>query len=175
MALDPKPSGADLDTFSHDETAVFTGPQKVQAIDQASVLLWMATKVDAFTGDETLDKIIRWAVLDMAWSLLVKTENKTAMNSPFSSERIGSYSYSKALRQVQAGQGTGVEWFDVAVSLFLGEAGEGAVWVATEHVFEQPYRTDRPATVLSDPALYGSMIWPPSDGGSNTWVDGGTP
>lgn len=163
MALSPLPTSADLSTFSHGETDVFTGPQRVQAIDQAAVLLWIATRIENYTADETIDKIIRWAILDMAWSLLVKTENKTASNSGFNSERIGSYSYSIAMSRVQSSQPTGVNWFDAAVTLLLGEFDLGAVWSVSENVFSQPYEPDCNGIYpLHDPC------------GDVVWVDGGT-
>lgn len=141
-----KPSPADLDLFSHGETDGFSVPQKQLAIDQAAALLWLATGVTEDPTDPTVLQIVKWAMLDMAWSLLVKTSNKTEIYSPFSSERIGSYSYAKANKQITSGEETGVEWFDAAVSLLNNmdpAAGQGAAWSTSEHVFPQGYEEQR--------------------------------
>lgn len=160
MALVPPPAPEDLDTFSHGATDVFDAAQKSQAIDMAASLFWMATGLTEYTDVEEVDKIIKWGLLDMAWSLLVKTENKTEQLSGYSSERIGSYSYSMAQKQIQSGHWTGVEWFAAAIMLLLNATdGAGAVWSTTEHVFEQPYKKDTVEDLFRDPSINGSGSW----------------
>lgn len=168
MSLDltPLPTAADLVTFSHGETDVFTVDERNQAIDMASVLLWLATDLEHYTGDATVDKIIKWGILDQAWCLLLHTENKTAQASGFSSERIGSYSYSIAQGRIASGQDTGCGWFDTAVKLLLGAAGTGAgaVWSSTEWVFTEPFCNDSALPFpLADPCEIEHPLW--VDGG----------
>ena len=62
----------------------------------------------------------------MAWQIGTSLEDRDAMFSPFSSERIGSYSYSKMAQAVSKGVKTGVPFFDIAVdylSQFSTESG----------------------------------------------------
>lgn len=137
-----KPSAADLDLFSHGELDDFTTPQKSLAIDQAAILLWLATEVTEDPSDESVLSVVKWGILDMAWSLLIKTANKTEVYSPFAGERIGSYSYSKATSQVKSNQATGVDWFDTAVTLLTNldpAAGMGVAWSTSEQVFPVGY------------------------------------
>lgn len=167
MALEP-PGSDELDEFSHGSlAALFTEDQMDMALQQATDLLWLSTRVDEMPDDETVERIVNWGIMDMAWSLLVHTENKTEINSPYSSERIGSYSYSKALDQVRRGNPTGVPWFDAAVGLLTeGNSDYAAIWSTTETVFTSPYSTDLCIPLSHDPALFGTTGW--VDGG---WVD----
>lgn len=53
--------------------------------------------------------------MSMADSIHLSQPYAAAKSSPFSSESIGSYSYSKAAKAVSKGETTGVEWFDLAI------------------------------------------------------------
>ena len=138
----PLPDTEELDEFSHDETAQFSDDQKELALQQAGDLLFIATEYDETPDDLRLIRIIKYGLMDMAWSLLVQTENKSEIFSPFSSERIGSYSYSKALSRIANGQDSGVAWFDRLLG-YLGTLGLVATsaisWGSAESVFTQPY------------------------------------
>lgn len=92
-----------------------------------------------------LGHVIRAAILDMAWYIGTTKENQDEIFSPFSSERIGSYSYSKVTKAVQRGEDTGVPFFDMALKWFLesllGEDASASFAASSEHVFSQPYGT----------------------------------
>ena len=87
--------------------------------------------------------LVRHGILDMAWYIGTSLEDRDAMFSPFSSERIGSYSYSKAARAVSNKEETGVPFFDLALK-YLGrddeQAAEDLFSVDSEHVFHSPYQ-----------------------------------
>jgi hypothetical protein len=85
-------------------------------------------------------------ILAMAHAIYVQGgEDRDAMYSPFSSERIGSYSYSKAMQAVQSRQATMVPEFDAAVAYFASLANADGVTpgfqLSTENVFTQPFST----------------------------------
>jgi hypothetical protein len=151
----PAVTHTELDAFSHGETSQFSIEQKAMSLTQASDLLYFATHYDETPDDARLVRLVKAGIMDMAWSLLVRTENKTEIYSPFSSETIGSYSYSKAMSQVSSGLSTGIDWFDKAV-MYLGEAGlSGApalTWSSSEKVLSTSYFEADAATI---PDFYG--------------------
>jgi len=79
-------------------------------------------------------------IMDMAWYLDIQAENKDELYTPFSSERIGSYSYSKIAQSVSRKESTGVGLFDAAVSV-LKTDDLALASLTSEEVFEQPYST----------------------------------
>lgn len=152
------PTAEELDDFADNATDDFGTAVKEQAILQAMDLLWLATGVTEQPTDARISRIVAWGILDMAWSLLIKTEAKTEINSPFSSERIGSYSYQKGRQLLTKGLPSGIEWFDTVVALLKG-LDEAASMVSTEHVFSTPYvrETWNPAEWTHDGG--GSVWW----------------
>lgn len=146
------PDPEELDEFSHGATDSFDDSQKFTALQQAADLLYLATGVETDPENPTVLRILGWGLMDMAFKILITRENQTEIYSPYTSETIGSYSYSKS--RVMAGEVTGVEWFDAIVKLLMGAMGAGAVWSATEHVFEQPYCEDPPYSWIV-PDVYG--------------------
>ena len=131
-----------------DLQAYINGLTEEEAIQQAMDLFVLATGLDA-TSSPTEDRIVRLAVLDMAWAIRERHEDREAEFSPFNSERIGSYSYSKAAKAITSGQSTGVPNFDMAVSYFLGKS----ISVDSEFVF-QSYHFPQHQHSTSLPPLY---------------------
>ena len=117
------PSEMDLENYRE-------GPSDEDSLQHAADLFSMATGI---TQQEQLAsplerRIVKIAILEMAWALTTRHEDKEAEFSPFTSERIGSYSYSKMQTAVSQGDKTGVDSFDEAVAYFLAKAlgaGEG--------------------------------------------------
>ena len=111
--------------YSRSMLADFTGrplasfPQQyvtVSAIPQALLLFKLGTCIvdpEALAPDA--QQLVDFAILSMADSIHLSAPYQAATASPFNSESIGSYSYSKTARAVQAGEDTGVMWFDLAV------------------------------------------------------------
>lgn len=87
------------------------------AIPQALLLFKIGTCLAS--PDELSDdskQLVDFAILAMADAIHLSAPYQTALASPFSSESIGSYSYSKVAGAVQSGIPTGIGWFDIAIS-----------------------------------------------------------
>lgn len=87
------------------------------AIPQALLLFKMGTCLaspDDLTEDQK--KLVDFAVVYMADAIYLSQPFAQAAASPFSSESIGSYSYSKAAKAVQRREETGIMWFDLAIA-----------------------------------------------------------
>lgn len=85
-------------------------------------------------------KIVKYAVLEMAKYIKIDYFNFERSTSPFQSETIGSYTYSKMANSVRSSSATGVPGFDRAVAQFShlceldGQTG-GAFSSSSEQVF----------------------------------------
>lgn len=112
------------------------------AIVQAGDLFTLATGIKETPTDPFEGRLVRWAILDMAWYLTENHENREAEFSPFTSERIGSYSYQKMQQAVQAQADTGVSAFDAAVKYFTQTkegVAETVIVSSSEWVFRPPF------------------------------------
>jgi hypothetical protein len=141
------PTSTDLQSY-------IAGPSDDKAIQQAMDLFVMATGLSA-TSSALEDRIVNSAVLEMAWALQERHLEKEEEFSGASSERIGSYSYTKAVRAIGSGQKTGVSAFDIAVDYFLMQAlsgGDGSV--SSEHVFAEGYYHGSGILVTHEDASY---------------------
>lgn len=86
------------------------------AIPQALLLFKLGT---CLASPDHLDandqQLVDFAIMSMADSIHLAQPYQAALASPFNSESIGSYSYSKTVRAVRGGEPTGVTWFDMAI------------------------------------------------------------
>lgn len=131
-----------------------------QALQRASDLFTIATGITDQPSDLMEQRLVKQAILDMAWFLQDDHENFEAKTSPFSSERIGSYSYVKA--QAQKKLETGVPGFDAAVQYFKDQE-ESIITMDSEWVFLPGYRTYHNLDDASHPSAHDpgrSIIWP---------------
>lgn len=89
-----------------------------EAIDQAILLFGIATCLpDDQWPDSARDaKMARLGILHMADAIFWAQPWQKVLRNPFSSETIGSYSYSKLTSAVSAGLPTGISWFDIATT-----------------------------------------------------------
>lgn len=151
------PDPEDLDQFTLGASEVFDDDAKFMALQMAGDLLYIATGVTEDPTDEYTLRILGWGLMDMAFKILITRENQTEIYGPYSSETIGSYSYSKqALSAIQQGLATGVEWFDLLVKLLNGIAGNTVTSVTSERVFKEPYCADDvDARMRQFPDVYG--------------------
>lgn len=111
------------------------------ALQQATDLFWLATGLIEYPDDEQQTRIATYAILEMAQYLLVNDDNRTQIFGPYSSERIGSYSYSKMPQirsSIQTGTPMGLTWWDRAISLF-STVSSGLIWSASEKVMPRSY------------------------------------
>lgn len=130
MALD-LPTSAELQQLEDDDLDQDT------ALQMAADLFTMATGIQDTPTDEFQARLIHNALLEMAWALRVRHGDQEAVFSPFSGERIGSYSYQKAQQSISQGSKTGVPFFDAAVAWFNKKARTAQPSTTSEWVFEQ--------------------------------------
>lgn len=113
--------------FTIQELASFTGRPLASytvagefantSISMAALLLRLATGLTDVPADADKALLAKAGVLSYADHIILQQPFAKAMASPFNSESLGSYSYSKSAAGVQKGEATGVYWFDLAVSL----------------------------------------------------------
>jgi hypothetical protein len=138
MSIAP-PTVGDLAAFTGRPSNTF-GEFAPEALSQATLLFLIATELIDYPSDTNLAALAKNGILDMADSIYLSQPYKQTMSSPFQSESIGSYSYSKMTKAVKKGDSTGVAWFDMAVSKLrafgtgIGASGsiEGMEWDGIE-------------------------------------------
>lgn len=131
----------DLSQVTGRPTASYTA-FAAEAITQSFLLFKLATCLTDWPTDPDQAALARYAVLSMADALAIAQPYALTNGSPFQSETIGSYSYSKAQGAIKNGMPTGVSWFDLAVQkLGVCELGglDGGGGVASDSigVFEE--------------------------------------
>lgn len=119
------PTVAELATFSGRASNTFNS-FAVEALAQATLLLYLATGLEDYPTNPNLAKLTRYGIMDMADKIYLSQPYREASASPYQSETIGSYSYSKAANAVKKGNDTGVTWFDLAVSKVSSGSSIGA-------------------------------------------------
>jgi hypothetical protein len=107
-------------------------------LQAATDLMEIATGIHQDFPNNTLEyRLMRNGIFDMAWFIGTSMEDRDAMFSPFSSERIGSYSYNKSAKAVSMQGDTGIPFFDMAVNFLAGSAASeslGGVSSTSTHV-----------------------------------------
>ena len=138
---------------TYEEFAQFWGDGAPTDIDQdraelfiqlSSDLLWLATKIDDDPADSRLAQLVKYAICDMAAYLYVSRDSLDEAYSPFNSERIGSYSYSKTYtrlnKAIAFNEPTGVPFFDRVVAELLDEDAYGdSMIVGGQQIFPDQY------------------------------------
>lgn len=147
MAIGPDwyvgPSPTDLATFWGDEAPTSDTNWTAQAtarLTEAADLFFLVTGLREVPSDPRAERLIQYAIMDMATALYVRDPSET--NSPYSSERIGSYSYTLKTKATQ-GVTTGVFWWDLVVDALTAGELENAMSLvvdgAGEDVFHRPF------------------------------------
>lgn len=117
-------------------------------IQLSADLLWLATKIEDDPADPRLANLVKYAILDMAAYLYINRDSINENYSPFNSERIGSYSYSKMYsraysrlsKTITGNEPTGVPLFDRVVDELLDAATFATTMtVGGEHIFAETY------------------------------------
>lgn len=137
MPLTP-PTLADF--LSHAELPSVENERRVEKLLQLSTdLLEIASGLDTEPATGTLaSRIALEGKLAMAHALWARSADREEMYSPYSSERLGSYSYNRAQRDILQGLPTGVFEFDLATSYLKGEIDDEMlheVWSTSTRVF----------------------------------------
>lgn len=117
MAAYPQYDIQDLSDFSGRPVGEYTNTAyAATALAQAILLFRLGTCLKEWPDDPTMAELAKMAILAMADSIYLVQNYQKILASPFSSETIGSYSYSKVAGAVMTGLPTGIGWFDMAVS-----------------------------------------------------------
>jgi len=131
-------------------------PAVEEHLQAATDLMELATGIHTDFPLNTLEyRTMERGILDAAWYIGTSLEDRDAMFSPFSTERIGSYSYSKMAGAAASKVDTGIPFFDLAIKYFTGlDVGTSVMAVTSERVMPDQdwYRDDR-------------WLWLPSGGG----------
>jgi len=117
MATYPDLSVSDLAEFSGRPVTEYTNPGFVpNALAQAVLLFQIGTCLgeNDWPDDPTKAMLAQMAILAMADAIYLSQPFQATLANPFSSETIGSYSYSKVSGAILSGIPTGVSWFDLA-------------------------------------------------------------
>lgn len=108
-------------------------------IPLATALMEIAGGISEDPENPAMRLIVRAGILDMALWLMRQAEDRDQLYSPFTSERIGSYSYQKAAGAIRSGDPTGATLFDIAVAQLavLGATDMGdTMLLSSERVFD---------------------------------------
>jgi hypothetical protein len=127
-------------------------PEEVLAEDQlqaATDLMEIATRgcLDGTDPEDELEiRVMKRGIMQMAQALSIYSSGAQKALSPFQSETIGGYSYTKAEGFILGGTMTGIPYFDSALGILLdGCDGQGTVSSQSEYVFPKPYDPNYPA------------------------------
>lgn len=162
MALTP-PNVDDLEEFSNEEYPTDIHDYLETLLQGATDALWVFTGMDEYPEDERLNRITRLAILDLTLWLYSQAEHRTEINSPFSSERIGSYSYSKMQAASKDGS-SGIYWLDLLFAALKAPGSDGgSSWVSSERVFN-PEGYDYATQEFVDRYTRKTVLHDPSEG-----------
>lgn len=155
-----------------------------EALDQAVLFFKKATCLAQFPTDSDDAKVATKAIYQLADYFVLAQPHAETLATPFSSESIGSYSYSKMVSKITHREETGLLWFDMAVA-DLGVCETGAYSITGGGIeafeFDNPRVAGHSAgnTQLLGPDDLDQREWivhDPSDGTTfDGTYDGGTP
>lgn len=199
MATFPVLTVADLAGFSGRDASTYTNVAYAEtALIQAELLFKIGTCLgESWPDDPTLAALAKMAITSMADAIYIVQPFQQVLANPFSSETIGSYSYSKVAGAVMGGLPTGITWFDMAIAkLGICDISDGIPTGGGIEVFENDGlfaggRKDGNIRILSpvdmnrsraygfDPSsgYLGAPVWGGGSGGENgeddNYIDGG--
>lgn len=122
------PSTEQLEQFSGQDIAALYQDQSFVgvAIQLAADRLFLCTGLAGWPTSGFEQRLLTNGILEMAQHLYLAQPFKNVLASPFSSEKIGNYSYTKISQALAKGEATGLDWFDQAVQYFQDVAGSSA-------------------------------------------------
>lgn len=134
MALTP-PAVPELEQFIGGETFPTDEYVHVEStLQQATDALWLTTRWEDYPTDPRMERITKYAIFDLTSWLLTQSEHRDEINSPFSSERLGSYSYQKTQAASKDGS-SGIFWLDLLFDTLRDPVGDDGSWSTSEMVF----------------------------------------
>lgn len=129
------PTIPEYEQFTNEETAPSDAGYLTFMLQASADAFWAFTGWSNYPSDERMARITRYALMDLTSWLIAQNEHRDEVNSPFTSERIGSYSYSKMQRASQS-QDSGIYWLDLLFRLLNTQNdGSNEPWVSSERVF----------------------------------------
>lgn len=138
----PVPTVDQLADFTGRPVASFSG-FAVNALTQATLMFQTLTKLSAMPDDPDLAQLARYAIVEMADRILLEQPYSSVKGSPFQTETIGSYSYSKITptsKTAQQGSRTGLFWWDLAIDELMvpgsSVLAHGSVKVLPDGLFQ---------------------------------------
>lgn len=135
------PSLDDLEEFAKTTYPEADAEYVEMMLQQATDAVWIYTGIDSYADASTVagqrrNRIIRNAIMSLALWAMTQAESRAEIDSPFSSETIGSYHYSLKMQQAQTGS-SGIWWLDMLFKMLGADAegDAGMAWVNSERVF----------------------------------------
>ncbi len=116
----PAPTVAALAAFSGRDAASFT-PHAASLLEQAALAFQFATGLTEVPTDPDKAKLAGYAIMELADKMYLSSAYASSAASPFQSETIGSYTYSKGaqnttLDRASKGIKLGLFWWDLAIA-----------------------------------------------------------
>jgi hypothetical protein len=130
------PSVSDLATFKGKSENFYTQFAE-QALAQAALLLSIRTGLTAIPEDESEALLANYAIMDLANQIYLESPYDEILAKPFSSESIGSYSYSKSASAARKGEDSGSMWFELALERLGNVDGDFDVNSGSISMFER--------------------------------------
>lgn len=143
MALSIPTAEAVIAFWGEDATTDAADSRVAEMTQVAADLLWLATEIDSDPVDQRWFRLEQAAIKDLAIYLLVARETPSENYTGMQGERIGSYSYSKAMARSAMSATTGAELFDRFVVAWnaRGEDTIGSLLASAESVFASGWQT----------------------------------
>ena len=135
MALTP-PTIQELETFRNAGAFAAAEVDYVESVmQQATDAIWATTGLEDEPSDPRGQRLLNYAIMQFTLWLMSQDEHRDEINSPYSSERIGSYSYSK-MQGALDGTQTGIFWLDMLFRYlgFFGDDPSLMSWSSSENV-----------------------------------------
>jgi hypothetical protein len=131
------PDESQLEDFTGDLWSNIETLANIDALlEQATDLMFIAVGLTEDPVDAQELRITQNGILAMAEALARTQETRAEGFGPFSSERIGSYSYTKLAQSIKQGQPTGVFWFDQARDYWYSKGETDLPETTSTKVFE---------------------------------------
>lgn len=134
----PIPTVAELANFKGKSETFYTS-FATQAMAQAALLLSIRTGLTSLPEDESEATLALYAIMDLGNQIYLEAPYDEILAKPFSSESIGSYSYSKSAQAAQRGEKTTSMWFELALERLGNEDGDYEVNSGSISVFERAH------------------------------------
>ncbi len=126
---------------------------------QATLLFAAHTRLTDWPADPQLAQLARMAVLELADRLYLEQPYQAAKASPYQSESIGSYSYSKGSSSSSAAAGrtasslpAGLLWWDLALDGLSADAASGIASGSIDVADDDLVRNDQGTLSIAGPA-----------------------